>query len=386
MAKQNKDQSFAGKRKQNRDTNRKTTKEVKKEQKEKREKKYCVEFFKNIIIWVIPIALAMITICYGLNLGSWAKEVGKSSVCLDFIAEKMFDAVMMIIELLLFLGTVCCILKRKNMGACVIVSLMIGVILYGLLATRAKVAAAVYANRETLVVASVEKCAETLSSIQGKTVYQLPLYVLEKDVFMENLGSYCGIPENSISQENRPGIMAEILSQYLKSNFIEISEKELPSSYETNVLRGNVMYNSFTDFIEESEKSENASIKNDIYNYALQSLDEGIKYRIEADNSLHTAENRRLIGVYNIDAGVCNQCIGEINLAAKCYEDAAEWAVKSIYSAAIINDMKAMKDAWKVLNNATISLEEVEQSSDGDRVQMVKSIREAYKIVIDQWK
>lgn len=61
-------------------------------------------------------------------------------------------------------------------------------------------------------------------------------------------------------------------------------------------------------------------------------------------------------------------------------------AVKSIYSAAIINDVKAMKVAWKVLNNAAISLEEVEQSSDGDRVQMVKSIREAYKIVIDQWK
>ena len=75
----------------------------------------------------------------------------------------------------------------------------------------------------------------------------------------------------------------------------------------------------------------------------------------------------------------------EIDSATACFEDAAEWAVQSIYSAAVENDLEGMNDAWDVLNNATVKMEEAEGSDDGDRVQKMKNIRDAYRIVIDQW-
>lgn len=45
---------------------------------------------------------------------------------------------------------------------------------------------------------------------------------------MENLEQYCGISDNAISQDERPGIMAEIILLYLKNNVTDASEKKLP--------------------------------------------------------------------------------------------------------------------------------------------------------------
>ncbi len=92
-----------------------------------------------------------------------------------------------------------------------------------------------------------------------------------------------------------------------------------------------------------------------------------------------------MIGVYQIDSGDFFLRVEEIDSATACFEDAAEWAVQSIYSAAVENDLEGMNDAWDVLNNATVKMEEAEGSDDGDRVQKMKNIRDAYRIVIDQW-
>lgn len=386
MAKQNTAQSFADETQQNEKTKETVQKKTENREKQKQGKKRKNRINLNVAIWLIPAAITLIDILYALWMFFWSKEIGKSSVYLDFVAEMMVDVAMLIIELLLLIGTVFLIFNRKNKGACVAVSFIVGVILYGLLAVNIKVTASINADKEKPVVESMEEMLKVLSRAQNQAAYKLQQYILEEDLFMENLDLYCGIPDNDISQEERPSIMAEIILTYLKSNVVDTSEKKLPYNYQTNVLMGNVLYDSFYDLKEESEKPENVSIKNKIYDYALNMLDEATNCRIEADNSLHTAGNRRLIGVYNIDAGVFHQSIGEIDSAVVCYENAAEWAIKSIYSAAIENNMKAMNDAWNVLNIAADKLEEVEGSSDGDSVQKVKNIRDAYKIVIDQWK
>ena len=399
MAKQNNDQSFAdetqqnektkeivrketeNKQKQGKKQNRKQGKDQKKKHGKKRRKKICL----NVAIWLIPVTIFLITICYGRKRYLWSIEMNRSSVFLDFIADNMIAVIAVLIALPLTTCAVICIAKRKNIGACVTVTCFMVIIWIMLWATNAKVVASVRTEEE-LIAVSIEKSADFLGYIQNQAVYQLRQYILEEDLFLEDLEQYCGIPANTISQDERPGIMAEIILSYLKENITDTSKKKLPYNYETNVLIGNVVYNSFLDLKEQSEKPENGSIKNRICSYALEPLDEAIKCRIEADNSFHTAENRRLISVYKIDAGDCHQSIGVINSAAECYENAAEWAVKSIYSAAIENNVKGMKDAWDVLNNASNKLEEVEGSSDGDSVQKVKNIRDAYKIVIDQWE
>lgn len=388
MAKQNNNKSFAGETQQNKKTKETVQKEAKNRQerkKGKKQKKKEKKNYANILIWLIPIAIAVINTSYAFYMFSWSKEIEKSNVYLDFVADNMLNAATIVIDVLLLIGTIYFALKGKNKWACTTVSAIMGVILYVLVATNLKVAASINADKEQPVTVSIEEMQEALSGIQDQVVYQLQPYSLEEDLFMENLEQYCGIPDNSIAQEERLGIMTEIILSYLKSNAAVVSVKDLPYSYETNVLMGNVLYNNFLDLMEESENSENISIKDKIYDYALSRLEEAINFRTEADDSLYTAENRRLIGVYNIDAGVCCQHMGALDSAAVYYKNAAEWAVKSIYSAAIENDVNAMNEAWNVLNNAADKFEEVEGSSDGDSVQKVKNIRDAYKMVVDQW-
>ena len=322
---------------------------------------------------------------YSLKMFSWSGQNGKTSVYLDFIAENMLNSATLVVDIILAISTILLALKGKKRDACVFASVIMGVILYGLVATNIKVAAAISSDEERIS-KSVEKMANLFGNIGDKVVYQLPQYDLEADVFMENLGLYCGIAENSISQDERSDIMAEYILSYLKNSINDTSDKEFPNSYETNVLMADELYKSFTNLISDSKEPKNISIKNRMYTYALVVLGDAADCRIEADNSLHTAENRRLIGVYYIDAGVCQQNIGECDSAAECYESAAEWAVKSIYSAAIVYDLEAMKSAWNVLDDTATKLETVEQSSDSDNVQKVKNIRDAYKIVINQWE
>lgn len=388
MAKQNNDQSFAGETQQNKNTKEIVLKKTKKWQEKKREENQNQnrqKTYANIKIWLIPAAIAVIDILYALCMFFWSKKIEKSHVYLDFVADNMLDAATMVINLLLCLGTICLVSLGKNKWACATTTAIMGVVLYVLVAVNLKVTASINADKEQTVTVSIEEMLEVMSSIQDQVGHKLPLYILEEDLFMEKLEAYCGIPDNDITQEERPGIMAKIILPYLKSNVVVVSEKDLPNSYETNVLMADIVYKIFSELLEESENTENVSIKNKIYDYALSRLEEAIKYRKEADNSLGTAENRRLIGVYNIDAGVCCQRMGKLDSATVYYENAAEWAIKSIYSAAIENDVKAMNNAWDVLNNAACKLEEVEDSSDGDSVQKVKNIRDAYKIVIDQW-
>lgn len=388
MAKQNNKKRFAGKAQQDEKTKRTIQRETKSGEKKNRKKKP-VKNKWNIAICLVPI-VAVIDIGFVCHTYSWAEEVGKSSVYLDFIADSLLNTVMVVIELFLLLGTIIFAFKRKYLGACITVSLILVVILIGLLAARLKVAASVKADEEMAVAINKERreteSMEAMTSMQNQTVYQLRKYSLEEDLFVENLEQYCDIAENEISQEKRPEITAEIILAYLESNVVDEPEKKLPYSYETNVLMANVLYNTFSDLNTEGKKTENSSIKSEIFGYALKTLEESLKCRIEADNSHHTAENRRLIGVYYIDAGVCRQSIDGIDSAVASYENAAEWAVKSIYSAAIENDLEAMGKAWSVLNNAADKIEKVEGSGDGDSVQKVKNIRDAYKIVIDQWK
>ena len=384
MAKQNRDKSFADETQQNKNATKIVQYETRKNQKKKRKKKK-INISLNIVIWVIPFVIAIIDIYYGTKLLLWAEKINKRGVCLNFIAENMLNTAMLVIETLLFIGTVCLAFLKKNKGACAIVSVIMLVALYGLVATNVKVVASIDSDKE-LVLTNIEKGVNALSNVNAQAIYQLRQYILEEDIFMENLEQYCGIPDNSLSQNERIDKMAELILLYLQNHVDDTVDKKLPHSYETNVLLADVRYGGFSYYKEQCEKPEYVGIKKEIYDCELTELEEAINCRIKADKALPTAENRRLIGVYYIDEGILRQNISEAGSAAACYESAAEWAVKSICSAATGNDVEAMKDAWGVLNSAAIYLEDVEESSDGENVQKVKNIRDAYIMVINQWK
>lgn len=259
------------------------------------------------------------------------------------------------------------------------------VMLYGLVATKLKVEASVDSDKETIL-SNIEKSMSVLSNVNIQAKYQLRQYVLEEDMYIENVEQYCGIPDNSVSQDERIDIKAEIILTYLRNHISDTSVREFPGSYETNVLLADARYGGFSYYKKQNEQPGNGSIRNELYDCELTELDAAIECRIKADNALPTAENRRLLGMYYIDEGIIRQNNSETGGAAVCYENAADWAIKSICSAAVVNDAGAMKDAWDILNNACAHLEGVEGSSDGENVQKVKDIRDAYAIVIDQWK
>ena len=384
MAKQNNDNSFADSSQQNRKETKIISYETRK-RKNKTRKKQRGKIPSDIVIWVIPLIILMIDICYGTKLLSWAEEMNKRGVYLNFIAENMLDTAMLVIEILLFIGTVFLALMKKKRWTCAAVSVIMLVTLYVLTATKLKVAASVESDKE-LIVSNIEKCMSVLSNVNIQEKYQLRQYILEEDIYIENVEQYCGMPDNSISGNERIDIMAKIIMAYLKNHITNTSVEELPDSYETNVLLADIRYGGFSYYKKQSEQPENGSIINELYDCGLTELDAAIECRIKADNALSIAENCRLLGVYYIDKGALQKDISGAGDVAVCYERAAEWAVKSICFAAMVNDAAAMKKAWNVLDNAYMNLEDVEGSSDAENVKKVKNIKDAYAIVIDQWK
>ncbi len=380
MAEQNKNQSFAGKAQQNEKIEETVQKEKRgrKDQRKKRKQKS--------LRWMIPIAIGVgLDIFCAVCLYVWSKSIGKSSVYLNFVADGMANVVLIGMESALTIATAVLSSKGEKKLACFlgVSSTVIILIIFGLAGV--KVWGSVNEDSESQTAAGMEESRKAFSPAGDQVVYQVQQYILEDDLFIEKLEQYCSMTDREISREERPDIMAELILRYLKSKAVGITEKVLPKNYETNVLLADVLYESFSDLLDESRKPENGSIMDRICDYALKILSDAIDCRIEADHSLHTAENRRMIGVYQIDSGDFFLRVEEIDSATACFEDAAEWAVQSIYSAAVENDLEGMNDAWDVLNNATVKMEEAEGSDDGDRVQKMKNIRDAYRIVIDQW-
>ncbi len=381
MAEQNRNQSFAGKTQQNEKTEE-TVQNEKRGRKDQREKRKRENPF-----WVIPIALGVgLDILCAVRLYDWSKSIGKSSVYLNFVADSMANVVMIVMESVLAIATAVLSQKGHKKLACLfgVITTIIILIILGLAGI--KVWGSVNGDGESRTSTGMEESRKAFSPVEDQMVYQVQQYILEDDLFIENLEQYCSITDREISPEERPDIMAELILRYLKSKAVGTMEKVLPKDYETNVLFADVLYNSFSDLIDESRQPENGGIMDKICDYALKILMDAINYRIEADHSLYTAENRRLIGVYQIDTGDLYLRMEKIDSAADSYEDAAEWAVQSIYSAAVENDLKAMNDAWDVLNHAAVKMEQAEGSDDGDRVQKMKNIRDAYRIVINQWE
>lgn len=374
MAKQNKALCFAYKIPKN--------KEQKKKIKTKKNRKKRNSNW-NKVVWVVPFLASIGLVFYGVYLYCWSKEIGKDDVYLRFLSENMINAVLLIVEVLLFLGGIVCIIFRKNIWACIQITIVVIIIIYIFFSAQINVAASIAEDRNNKI--SKEISTVTLDYVQEGPMYQLQQYILEEDIFMEKLGAYCGIPDNTIKQEERPEKMANILKQYLKGSVVDLSDKTIPLSYDKNVLMANLLYEDFEKWKKRSKKSENGGIKSEIYEYTRISLQDAIGHRIEAEKDYQTAENRRLLGRYYIDLGVCEQNISEIDMAADHYEDAAEWAVKSIVSAAFTDNIQAMKDGWEVLNDACDYLANLEQSDDGFRVEKIRTSRDAYKIVIEHW-
>lgn len=384
MAKQNRDKSFADATQQNRKSAEIVPHEAGKKRKRRRRRRLDRKKLFNIIIWLIPLGLIIAVICYYNYLSAWSEGLNKGGEYLDFIAENMMNAVMLIAEILSLLGTVFFVCKKENKFACVAVTAAVFVMLYGLLAAKMKVDASVASDKE-LFRASIENAAYALNAVNMQEILQLRQYIPEDDIFMESLEQYRRIPEDSISREERLEIMAEIILSYLKSQNSDTSAGKFPNSYEENVLSANIKYEAFLWYKERGEQPENNSIKDMIDASGLTDLCEAIEYRVKADNAHPDAENRRLAAVYYIDEGDLRQNEGETGEAAVCYENAAEWAIKSIVSAAAVNDVEAMEEAWNVLDSAADLLEAIEESDESENVRKVTTIREAYELVIGQW-
>lgn len=380
MAKQNTNQSFAGKTQQNEKTEEtvQNEKRGRKDQREKRKRENPRRVHTHLF-WCL-------NILYAVCLYFWSKNIGKSSVFFSSLAEGAINIVVVGIQFIQFIYDKILSSKRKKKSAYRLgTAIAVGILIF-IGATHFKILSSVKEDGEKMTSTGMEESRKAFSPVEDQMVYQVQQYILEDDLFIENLEQYCSITDREISPEERPDIMAELILRYLKSKAVGTMEKVLPKDYETNVLFADVLYNSFSDLLDESRQPENGGIMDKICDYALKILMDAINYRIEADHSLYTAENRRLIGVYQIDTGDLYLRMEKIDSAADSYEDAAEWAVQSIYSAAVENDLKAMNDAWDVLNHAAVKMEQAEGSDDGDRVQKMKNIRDAYRIVINQWE
>lgn len=236
----------------------------------------------------------------------------------------------------------------------------------------------------------VETVAEADSPIPIKIEvsgeYQKEVYSAKEDIFIERLERYYGVEEGSIPQEETVDKMAILIEREL-SNSVNIQVNiTIPQSYTDNCFIADILYGFYNDNNEMLKEDYSDYVITELGKNILDNLKKAKDYRELADRAHEDSTNQRLIGLYCIDLSDEYLRTGDIVSAEDELLDAANWAIKSIITAAAKGNQKQMKSALKVLESAEERLSDLQDKIGDSSIQKVKNCLEAYSIVVDNWE
>lgn len=212
--------------------------------------------------------------------------------------------------------------------------------------------------------------------------YTRVIYNFDEDPFFDRKEEYFGVEKGSLSDD-------EILEQMVKVILTDMEAQEcegtkIPKEYSKCTKEADLQYETYLfqrkrDWNKKDSDAEEDFVKKKRINDLLSA----IKKRIRGDEYYKNAENRRIIALYYKDRGDEYAKDEKLQKALEDYEDSAEWAMKSIYTAYINGDYNKMKEAYKCLDNATEALNELKEV--GGNKDNISICRSAYKLLIDEY-
>lgn len=216
--------------------------------------------------------------------------------------------------------------------------------------------------------------------------YKKEFYSSREDIFIERLERYYGVEEGSISQEETIDKMVILIEKELRNKVNTHVDTEIPKSYEENCFIANTLYEFYDDNREMLEEDYNDYIITELRENILGNVEKAKYYRKLADRAYEDSTNQRLIGLYCIDLSDDYLRTGDIVSAEVELVSAANWAIKSIITAAVKGNRKQMESALEVLELAEGRLSNLEDEIGDSNIQKVKKCLDAYRIVVDNWE
>ena len=188
--------------------------------------------------------------------------------------------------------------------------------------------------------------------------YSMP-YLRDEDIFVEELELYCGVEKGSIAEGEEAKKRADILEKDIYASRKRREGKTKPPLFSANWEVADHEFRVFESqqkiLEEEIHKdetlSENKYFINEARKQRIDELETAKYYRIEADNQYEDAENQKLLAQYCIS--LCDEYLRDyeynssqesFDLALDNLQEGAEWAVKSMYNAAVVGDKDKI---WK---------------------------------------
>ncbi len=221
--------------------------------------------------------------------------------------------------------------------------------------------------------------------VESQQTYQKAMYSMEDDIFVEKIYAYCGIEEDTLSEEECLAQRANIIRESMEKSVDPDARQSKPQSFVDNWDLADDEYRVYLyrKGMDTEGKSDNVLTKEK--EKRLEDLESAKNYRILADYEYQDADNQRLITLYCIDS--CDEYLqdNETDLAVQNLYEAAEWAVKSINSAAVFNDKGKMEEALKELKKAADRLEDLQGVIGDENIKKIIDCKDAYEKVISEW-
>lgn len=213
-------------------------------------------------------------------------------------------------------------------------------------------------------------------------VYQKVPYVFAENIFVEEPEKYLEKTEHTRSQEEVAEEMAVLIFENIAENNMSGIKRSIPAIFQENIEKADGTYIVYQTYMKQADTYSNENVKEHFEQKAIETLEEAKNYREIAHEKYIDAGNCRHIALYCID--LSDDYNEDVKSAEYC-EEAAEWAIKAIYNAGLMNDVVKMKEAKVVLDNAVKRISTMEKIIGEETIDKIKKAHNIYGRVINKF-
>lgn len=217
--------------------------------------------------------------------------------------------------------------------------------------------------------------------VEKENVYVKKRYSFKDDPFIQEVEVYYGM-EKGVTDEEALKMRADLISEDIEKEKATRVKRDVPKSFWDNWEIADMLYDTYMFQLEEAEKVERKSILPALKSYRLENLQEAKRYRKLADEQHEDPDNQRLLALYCVDLCDEHRRDDDIYSAQAELIEGAEWAVKSIYNAAVEGKKEKVEEGYRVLESVTDRLKEMSGEISGEIIETIINCKDAYEIVL----
>lgn len=212
-----------------------------------------------------------------------------------------------------------------------------------------------------------------VQSVQEVQIVVISYYV-NQDPFMNKipLEQYYG---KAVVEEKREEIMVEILCNNLENNIPKGNKSENFTKYQE------IADAEYDTYLYEKDRDVDSDME-ELLNDRLERLQRSLDNRKKANAEYETPDNERPIAAGYRDKGDEYFGQGDQEQAYEAYEESAEWYMKAIYHAIVVEDEDEIIVCMRDFKKMGKEVEKLDQISD-DRKKVISMMISVYQKTID---